>query len=76
MNDNNIRFEAEFYNSKTGLNDNFFYGKDIIDFVQYGTSNELNEDNLGYPILRLNEFDSNFIGIPSKYCNSITQDIF
>jgi len=76
LNDNNIRFEAEFYNSKTGLNDNFFYGKDIIDFVQYGTSNELNEDNLGYPILRLNEFDSNFIGIPSKYCNSITQDIF
>ena len=76
MNDNNIRFEAEFYNSKTGLNDNFFYGKDIIDFVQYGTSNELNEDNLGYPILRLNEFDSNFIGIPSKYCNAITQDIF
>ncbi|WP_148570385.1 restriction endonuclease subunit S [Aliarcobacter cryaerophilus] len=76
MNDNNIRFEAEFYNSKTGLNDNFFYGEDIIDFVQYGTSNELNEDNLGYPILRLNEFDSNFIGIPSKYCNSITQDIF
>ena len=76
MNDNNIRFEAEFYNSKTGINDYFFYGKDIIDFVQYGTSNELNEDNLGYPILRLNEFDSNFIGIPSKYCNSITQDIF
>ncbi len=74
--DKNIRFEAEFYNSKTGLNDNFFYGEDIIDFVQYGTSNDLNEENLGYPILRLNEFESNFIGIPSKYCNSITQDIF
>ena len=76
LEDDNIRIEAEFYISDRTLTNNYKLGKDIIDFVQYGTSKELNEDNLGFPILRLNEFESHFIGEPSKYCNIITEEVF
>ena len=51
-------------------------GAKIIDFVQYGTSEELNEDGIGYPILRLNEFDSNFIKTPSKSSNKISENVY
>lgn len=73
----NLRLEAEFnvlsqkYNFKKR-----YQGIDIIDKIQYGTSKELNEEKLGYPILRLNEFDGLFIGKPSKYCNLITEEEF
>ena len=48
-----IRLESEFYTAKSFDLINPFSGKEIIDFVQYGTSKELNEENEGYPILRL-----------------------
>ena len=66
-----FRLEAEFYVSNSLLNIECFTGEDIIDFVQYGTSKELNESQNGFPILRLNEFDSLFIGKPNKYCEKI-----
>ncbi len=44
-------------------------GADVEAFSQYGTSKELNEDGNGYPVLRLNEFDSFFIHEPAKYCD-------
>lgn len=73
--DNNIlRLEAEYYNYNSTITGNYYTGNDIIDFVQYGTSEELNEDNLGYPTLRLNEFSSLFIQKPIKYCNKINED--
>ena len=71
-----LRLESEFYTSKSFSLENYFLGKDIIDFVQYGTSEELNENRDGYPILRLNEFDSYFIGTPSKYSNKISIDTY
>ena len=71
-----FRLEAEFYNSSSLLNAYCFSGEDIIDFVQYGTSKELNEEKRGFPTLRLNEFDSFFIKYPQKYCDEIDDDTF
>lgn len=71
-----FRLESEYYTSISfNLND-YFSGDDIIDFVQYGTSEELNENYNGYPVLRLNEFDSYFIGTPAKYCNRISKEVY
>lgn len=71
-----FRLEAEFYNSSSFLNIDCYTGKEIIDFVQYGTSKELNEEKQGFPTLRLNEFESFFIKHPQKYCNKIDSDIY
>ena len=71
-----FRLEAEFYNSNSLLNVYCFSGEEIIDFVQYGTSKELNEEKRGFPTLRLNEFDSFFIKSPQKYCDKIDDDTF
>jgi type I restriction enzyme S subunit len=68
------RMEAEFYNAKSTMIDNYYSGEDIIDFIQYGTSEELNEESKGYPILRLNEYDGLFIKKPEKYCDKIDHD--
>lgn len=45
----------------------------MVDIIQYGTSEELNDDKSGYPILRLNEFDYVFIKEPARYCDKITE---
>jgi len=71
-----LRLEAEFYNAKSFNLKNPLTGSEIIDFVQYGTSKELNENNIGYPILRLNEFESSFISEPRKYCSIIDNATF
>ncbi|WGH76670.1 restriction endonuclease subunit S [Tenacibaculum tangerinum] len=71
-----VRLESEFYTAKSFDLINPFSGEEIIDLVQYGTSKELNEENDGYPILRLNEFDSSFISKPSKYCDIIDEKTF
>ena len=71
-----FRLEAEFYNSNSLLNAYCFSGEKIIDFAQYGTSKELNEEKKGFPTLRLNEFDSFFIKSPQKYCDKIDDDTF
>ena len=71
-----FRLESEFYTAKSFELNKSFLGSEIIDFVQYGTSKELNEEFEGYPILRLNEFQSNFIGSPSKYCRIIDKSTY
>ncbi len=65
------RLEAEFYNSTSLLTTEYYTGEEIIDFVQYGTSKELNAIKSGFPALRLNEFESLFIKHPEKYCDKI-----
>ncbi|MGP1363656.1 restriction endonuclease subunit S [Neisseria sicca] len=75
LNNPNLRLEAEFFIKKTNLFESSI-GAEIIDFVQYGTSEELNEDKRGYPILRLNEFDGSFLGIPAKYSEKISLDTY
>ena len=71
-----LRLEADFWILKNKAQIKTIKGRETIDFVQYGTSKELIEEKEGYPTLRLNEFDSRFIGVPSKYCNLISQDDF
>lgn len=66
--------EAEFYTSK-GFSFGSVSGVDAIVSSQYGTSDELNEQRAGYPVLRLNEFDLAFIGMPAKFANLTDDDI-
>ena len=75
VNDSVLRIEAEFWivESRNLIG---YTGKDIINLSQYGTSRELNNIKDGFPILRLNEFDSYFIGRPEKYCNCIDYETF
>lgn len=71
-----MRLEAEFYIAASHTKSSFVSGEDATDFVQYGTSEELNEKEQGYPILRLNEFESWFIGRPTKYCDKIDRQTY
>lgn len=68
--------ESEFYNSENITYINTITGEKAILYAQYGTSAELNEKTDGYPILRLNEFNSSFISVPAKYCNQIDEQIY
>lgn len=65
--------EAEFYTSKR-FSFGSVSGADSIVSSQYGTSDELSEQGVGYPVLRLNEFDSAFVGIPAKRANLTEED--
>ena len=70
-----LRIESDFW-IKEKIQFTSVKGADIEIFSQYGTSKELNEDGNGYPVLRLNEFDSFFIHEPAKYCDIIDTDTF
>lgn len=71
-----FRLEAEFYVLQVNNFSKMLSGTDAISFVQYGTSDELNEEHRGYPILRLNEFEGTFVGEPAKYCDLIDNEGF
>ena len=71
-----VRMEPEFYISGKMNYANCRQAGSIVDFVQYGTSNELNEIEAGYPVLRLNEYDGSFISRPSKYCSLLDEDTY
>ncbi|MDR0286218.1 MAG: hypothetical protein LBI03_00680, partial [Clostridiales bacterium] len=71
--DTENRCDAEHIAAPILLIDNFQYGRDIIEFTQYGTSKALNEQGKGYPILRLNEFENIFVQSPEKHCELITE---
>lgn len=75
LEDVDLRLESEYYNSEH-IVFNSVQGCDIESFSQYGTSEDLNEEGKGFPILRLNEFDSFFISKPSKYCDLISKETF
>lgn len=61
--------ESEFFNSYSLSFSKTIKAKDAINFSQYGTSKELNEIGAGFPILRLNEFNTSFISAPAKHCD-------
>lgn len=71
-----MRIESEYYNSDRLNYPQMISGKQSIIFSQYGTSEELNDIEIGFPVLRLNEYESAFIGKPAKYCNVIDLDTF
>ncbi|MDR1341032.1 MAG: hypothetical protein LBK58_13410, partial [Prevotellaceae bacterium] len=74
LSQNDCRLESDFWTQNNNPQIKTIKGSEIIDFVQYGTSKELNEGGMGFPVLRLNEFYSRFIGVPSKYCNIISTE--
>ena len=74
MCNDSMRMEAEFYTAKTSSFGSVT-GNDAIIFSQYGTSDELNECSNGYPVLRLNEFDLAFIGMPAKWARLSKEDV-
>lgn len=69
------RFDPEYF-TVAQISGDYFLGDQIVDFVQYGTSDDLNEERIGYPTLRLNEFESCFIKSPEKFCNKISESQF
>lgn len=71
-----LRMEAEFYNSVALPFSNTIKASKAIMFSQYGTSKELNEEKLGFPILRLNEFNTSFISFPAKYCSLLDYETY
>lgn len=71
-----MRLESEFYNSGSIAFVNTIKAENAISFSQYGTSKELNENNNGYPILRLNEFNTSFISAPAKHCCLLDSDTY
>jgi hypothetical protein len=66
------RAEAEFYLAPDGVPRNYVLGQVAIPFAQYGTSDELNEEGIGFPVLRLNEITDGFIDPAEKSCASLT----
>ena len=75
LSDEDIRLEEKYYSSKRPTFKSV-KGEEIEFFSQYGTSKDLNEEGLGFPVLRLNEFESFFISKPAKYCNLIDYDTY
>ena len=73
--DEDLRLEGKYYNTNN-LHVNCAKGDIIESFSQYGTSKELNEDNDGYSVLRMNEFDTFFISKPAKNCNLLDADTY
>lgn len=71
-----LRLESEFFNAKSLPYPQILKGRDIIEEVQYGTSKYCDEENDGYPVLRLNELHNGFIEIPQKYCHILSADEF
>lgn len=70
------RVDSEHITAPIFLHDNFFLGAKVIKSIQYGTSKSLNDEKIGFPTLRLNEFDGFFINEAEKYCSLINLKVF
>lgn len=71
-----FRIEAEFYISKGLELTKFFLGDKILSLGQYNSTYGLNNSGKGYPILRMNEYDGIFTGIPSMFFESLSEEDF
>lgn len=71
-----FRLEADYFTAQNLQENNIDSAVKYINRVQYGTSEFLNKEKNGYPILRLNEFETYFIKEPAKYCDIISQQQF
>lgn len=73
----NKRLEPDFFINDQKMKVSITNCASVISFCQYGTSKDLNDNGVGFPILRLNEFDGYFVNeYPSKTCSYINQEIF
>jgi len=66
-----LRIEAEYFIADTKVRG--YLGRNIALSCDYGTSDSLNEDQQGYPVLRLNELINMFVQKPTKYCDTLTK---
>jgi len=72
-----FRLESEYFNAENFSYTKLLHGKDIISEIQYGTSKFCDENSIsGYPVLRLNELNNGFIGVPQKFCHILTKTEF
>lgn len=74
--DSESRCDAEHITAPVLIKENYWRGRDVISFSQYGTSKALNEHGKGFPVLRLNEFENMFIKSPEKYCDLINEKTY
>lgn len=73
----NKRLEPDFFINDQKMKVSSVNCASVISFCQYGTSKDLNDNGVGFPILRLNEFDGYFVNEhPSKTCSYINQETF
>jgi restriction endonuclease S subunit len=61
---------------KTFLNKEFFLANDIIESANYNSIYGLNTKGLGYPIIRMNEFEELFTGKPSQHSENFSKKDF
>lgn len=71
-----FRLEAEFYTSNIFTSNEYFIGEQIIELSQYNSIYGLNDKGKGYPVLRMNEFNSIFTGKPTIHSEEFSPDAF
>lgn len=71
--DNDTRLETKFYSIKTFVDKDYLLGTDIIETANYNSIYGLNSLGLGYPIIRMNEFESLFTGAPEQHSNQFSE---
>jgi restriction endonuclease S subunit len=71
-----LRLEAKYYSSKIFLDKEFLFAGDILESSNYNSIYGLNTKGLGYPVLRMNEFETLFTGSPSQHSENFSEDDF
>lgn len=70
------RLEAKYYSSKIFLDKEFLLAGDILESANYNSIYGLNTKGLGYPVLRMNEFETLFTGYPSQHSENFSENDF
>lgn len=71
-----LRLEAKFYSMKSFENKEFWYCGDILEDANYNSIYGLNTQGVGYPIIRMNEFEGLFTGTPEQHSDKFTKNDF
>lgn len=76
LDNKDYRIDSGFYTSTPFINQNLCYKRiaDCIVSSQYGISIAMNEDNIGYPIYRMNEIHNLLCDLNVQKCADITQE--
>jgi type I restriction enzyme M protein len=71
-----FRLEAEFHTSNVFTSNEYLLGEEIIDSYQYNSIYGLNDQSVGYPVLRMNEFNNIFTGNPTLHSDEFSEEDF
>lgn len=69
-----LRLEAKYYSSKIFLDKEFLFAGDVIESSNYNSIYGLNTKGIGYPVLRMNEFETLFTGTPSQHSENFSEE--